>query len=102
MNPDLAKVVTILSLGLGSMLFGLLPAALSRYNLRQNLLLQTVLLCFGAGILMATSLVHILPEVSFIILITLLITNREFSSFAHRFVKTWEASKLKLCSVPDF
>ena len=63
MNVDLAKVVTMLALGFGSLLMGLLPAALSRYNLRSNQILQTVLLCFGAGILLATSLVHILPEV---------------------------------------
>lgn len=65
MNPDVAKVVTILALGLGSLIAGLLPAALSQYNLRRNLVLQTVLLCFGAGVLLATSLVHMLPEVSF-------------------------------------
>lgn len=65
MNPDTAKVVTVLALGLGSLVFGLLPAALREYNLRQNILLQTILLCFGAGILMATSLVHMLPEASF-------------------------------------
>lgn len=64
MNLDLAKVVVILALGFGSLITGMLPAALSRYNLRQNLVLQTVLLCFGAGILFATSLVHMLPEVS--------------------------------------
>jgi zinc transporter 1/2/3 len=46
------------------MLVGLLPAAFTRYNLRKNPLLFTFLLCFGAGILMATSLVHMLPEVS--------------------------------------
>lgn len=65
MNTDFAKLVVILALGFGSLLMGLLPAALSRYNMRQNMLLQTVLLCFGAGILLATALVHMLPEVSF-------------------------------------
>jgi zinc transporter 1/2/3 len=49
---------------LGSMIVGLVPAAFSQYNLRRNPLLLTFLLCFGAGILMATSLVHMLPEVS--------------------------------------
>ena len=63
MNTEVAKIVALLTLGFGSFLMGLLPAALSRYNLRRNLVLQTVLLCFGAGILLATSLVHILPEV---------------------------------------
>lgn len=64
MNTEVAKVVALLALGFGSLLLGLIPAALSRYNLQRNLILQTVLLCFGAGILLATSLVHILPEVS--------------------------------------
>lgn len=66
MNPDVAKVVAVLALGFGSLLVGLLPAALTRYNLRRNQLFQTVLLCFGAGILLATSVVHMLPEVSFL------------------------------------
>lgn len=64
MGPDFAKFVAILVLGLGSLLMGMLPAALKTYNFRQNQVLQTVLLCFGAGILLATSLVHMLPEVS--------------------------------------
>jgi solute carrier family 39 (zinc transporter), member 1/2/3 len=63
MNPDTAKIVAVLALGFGSFMFGLLPAALSRYNLRQNSFLQTILLCFGAGILLATSVIHMLPEV---------------------------------------
>lgn len=66
MNPDAAKLVVVFVLGLGSLKMGMLPAALTRYNLRQNRVLQTILLCFGAGILLATSLVHILPEVSFL------------------------------------
>jgi zinc transporter 1/2/3 len=64
MSPEWAKVVTMLTLGLGSMIIGLLPAAFTNYNLRRSPLLLTFLLCFGAGILMATSLVHMLPEVS--------------------------------------
>ncbi|CRK97788.1 CLUMA_CG011167, isoform A [Clunio marinus] len=63
MNPDVAKVVTAIALGFGALIIGLLPAAISQYNFRRSLLLQTILLCFGAGILLATSLVHILPEV---------------------------------------
>ena len=64
MSPEWAKIVTMLTLGLGSMIIGLVPAAFTNYNLRRNPLLLTFLLCFGAGILMATSLVHMLPEVS--------------------------------------
>jgi solute carrier family 39 (zinc transporter), member 1/2/3 len=63
MNIDLAKTIVMLALGFGSLFMGLLPAVLSRYNLRRNQLLQTILLCFGAGILLATALVHMLPEV---------------------------------------
>lgn len=63
MNKNWAKVVVMISLGFGSMFIGLLPAALSKRNLRNNPLLLTILLCFGAGVLMATALVHMLPEV---------------------------------------
>ncbi|KAG5680098.1 hypothetical protein PVAND_009624 [Polypedilum vanderplanki] len=64
MNPEWSKVVVMLTLGLGSMIVGMIPLAFTQYNLRRNPLLFTFLLCFGAGILMATSLVHMLPEVS--------------------------------------
>jgi solute carrier family 39 (zinc transporter), member 1/2/3 len=63
MEIDTAKIITIITLGIGSFLCGLLPIPLSRYNLRQNAILQTILLCFGAGILLATSIVHMLAEV---------------------------------------
>jgi len=64
MNADWAKVIVMLALGVGSMVFGLLPAAFTSYNLRRNPLFFSVLLCFGAGVLMATAIVHMLPEVS--------------------------------------
>lgn len=64
MGPDFAKFVAILVLGLGSLLMGMLPAAINTHGLRRHQVVQTVLLCFGAGILLATSLVHMLPEVS--------------------------------------
>lgn len=64
MDEEWAKVVALSALGFGTMLIGLAPAGFSRYTLRQNPLLYTVLLCFGAGVLMATALVHMLPEVS--------------------------------------
>lgn len=63
MNTEWAKIVAVLALGFGSLISGLLPAALSQYNLRRNAILQTILLCFGAGILLATSIVHMLAEV---------------------------------------
>lgn len=64
MSPTWAKIVTMITIGFGSLIIGLLPAAFTNYNLRRNPLLLTFLLCFGAGILLATSLVHMLPEVS--------------------------------------
>lgn len=63
MEVNLVKILVTVALGFGSMFFGLLPAALARYNLRRSPIVQTVLLCFGAGILLATSVVHMLPEV---------------------------------------
>ena len=63
MTPEWAKIITMITLGSGSMIVGLIPAAFTQYNLRRNPILLTFLLCFGAGVLMATSLVHMLPEV---------------------------------------
>lgn len=63
MSVNAAKILALLTLGLGSLVMGMLPAALTGYNLRRTAFLQTVLLCFGAGVLLATSLVHMLPEV---------------------------------------
>ena len=37
--------------------------------------LTSVLLCFGAGVLLATSMVHMLPEVQYIALIVILSSN---------------------------
>lgn len=64
MDLNVAKVVALSVLGLGSIFFGLLPAALKEYNLRRRPTVETVLLCFGAGILLATSIVHMLTEVT--------------------------------------
>lgn len=101
MNPEVAKIVVLVALGFGSLLLGLLPAALRQYNLRRNLVLQTFLLCFGAGILLATSLVHILPEVS-IKHSESLNSKLNFDNFPPRFVKNWIAILLKLSFVLDF
>ncbi|BFF89349.1 protein zntD [Drosophila madeirensis] len=57
------KVLAMLVLGLGSFLSGMLPAIISERNRRRFPLTTSLLLCFGAGILLATALVHILPEV---------------------------------------
>ncbi|XP_022209879.1 protein zntD [Drosophila obscura] len=60
---DWEKVLAMLVLGLGSFLSGMLPAIISERNRRRFPLTTSLLLCFGAGILLATALVHILPEV---------------------------------------
>ncbi|XP_075145068.1 zinc/iron regulated transporter-related protein 88E [Haematobia irritans] len=57
------KVFAMTVLGLGSFLFGMLPAIISERNRQRFPLTKSLMLCFGAGILLATSLIHILPEV---------------------------------------
>ena len=64
MDKDEAKVLSIVGLGFGALIAGLLPVFISRRNLNRSPLLMTILLCFGAGVLLCTSLVHILPEVN--------------------------------------
>jgi len=64
-NSDHAKLLAMFVLGLGSFLIGILPAWISERNHRRFPLTISLLLCFGAGVLLATSLVHMLPEVSF-------------------------------------
>lgn len=61
---DMEKVLAMLVLGLGSLLSGMLPAIISERNRLRFPLTTSLLLCFGAGILLATALVHILPEVN--------------------------------------
>ncbi|KAH8369400.1 hypothetical protein KR009_009659 [Drosophila setifemur] len=60
---DLEKILAMIVLGFGSLLSGLLPAFISERNRLRFPLTTSLLLCFGAGILLATALVHILPEV---------------------------------------
>lgn len=60
---DLEKVLAMLVLGLGSLISGMLPAFISERNRQRFPLTTSILLCYGAGILLATALVHILPEV---------------------------------------
>ncbi|XP_060650143.1 LOW QUALITY PROTEIN: zinc transporter ZIP1 [Drosophila nasuta] len=60
---DMEKVLAMAVLGLGSLLSGMLPAIISERNRQRFPLTTSLLLCFGAGILLATALVHILPEV---------------------------------------
>ncbi|XP_054083627.1 zinc transporter ZIP1 isoform X2 [Zeugodacus cucurbitae] len=60
---DAEKVLAMCALGVGSLLFGMFPAVISEQNRRRFPLTLSLLLCFGAGVLLATALVHILPEV---------------------------------------
>ncbi|XP_017091972.2 zinc transporter ZIP1 [Drosophila bipectinata] len=60
---DLEKILAMVVLGLGSFGSGILPAFISERNRLRFPLFTSLLLCFGAGILLATALVHILPEV---------------------------------------
>jgi len=61
--PDHAKVIAMIVLGAGSIFFGMLPICFRLSERRRQPLLISNLLCFGAGVLLATSLVHMLPEV---------------------------------------
>ncbi|XP_017777781.1 PREDICTED: zinc transporter ZIP3 [Nicrophorus vespilloides] len=58
-----AKITAIICLILGSMLVGLLPSWISRYGRNNYPLLLSSLLCLGGGVLLSTSLVHMLPEI---------------------------------------
>lgn len=58
-----AKITAMIGLGLSSMLVGLLPAWFSAHGRLQWPLFLSSLLCFGGGVLMSTSLVHMLPEI---------------------------------------
>lgn len=63
-SDTVAKLLAMAVLGIGSIATGLLPALLSKCSRRRFPLLTSLLLCFGAGVLLSTALVHILPEVS--------------------------------------
>lgn len=62
-SGEMEKFLSMLVLGLGSFLSGMLPAIISERNRIRFPLVTSLMLCFGAGILLATSLIHILPEV---------------------------------------
>lgn len=63
-SEKLAKVLAMVVLGIGSLAAGLVPSLISSSNRRRFPILTSLLLCFGAGVLLSTALVHILPEVS--------------------------------------
>ncbi|CAK1541990.1 unnamed protein product [Leptosia nina] len=62
MEVSTAKVISMLTLGFGSFMAGMAPACISERARQRHPLLISCLLCFGGGVLLSTSLVHILPE----------------------------------------
>ncbi|KOB65500.1 Zinc/iron transporter [Operophtera brumata] len=62
MEVRTAKLISMLALGLGSFFAGMLPATFSAAARQRCPLLVSCLLCFGGGVLLSTSLVHMLPE----------------------------------------
>lgn len=58
-----SKICAMISLGLSSMLVGLLPAWFSNHGRNNWPLFLSCLLCIGAGVLLSTSVVHMLPEI---------------------------------------
>ncbi|XP_041980693.1 zinc transporter ZIP3 [Aricia agestis] len=62
MEVSTAKAISMLALGLGSFVTGMAPAFVSEESRRRHPLLISCLLCFGAGVLLSTSLLHMLPE----------------------------------------
>lgn len=63
MTKNEAKLLAILALGVGSFVAGILPLFCAQRNRERFPALISFLLCFGAGVLLATALVHMLPEV---------------------------------------
>lgn len=55
------KVLASVILGVGSIVLGFLPLCLTN-NRNQNSLFLSCLLCYGGGVLLSTSLTHMLPE----------------------------------------
>uniref|UniRef100_A0A182QJZ9 Zinc/iron transporter n=1 Tax=Anopheles farauti TaxID=69004 RepID=A0A182QJZ9_9DIPT len=58
-----AKLLAIIVLGLGSFLCGVLPMYCSRRSRERYPGVLSSLLCLGAGVLLATAIVHMLPEI---------------------------------------
>ncbi|XP_055633984.1 zinc transporter ZIP3-like [Toxorhynchites rutilus septentrionalis] len=58
-----SKLLAILVLGVGSFVSGIFPLYLSNGKSGNRSRVVSALLCFGAGVLLATALVHILPDV---------------------------------------
>lgn len=63
MDLKQTQIFSIVVLGAASILVGLLPACFANQGRRQWPLFLSSILCFGGGVLLSTSLCHILPEV---------------------------------------
>lgn len=62
MEAVTARAISMLALGIGSFLAGMLPTCFSERTRQSHPFLISCLLCFGGGVLLSTSLVHMLPE----------------------------------------
>lgn len=63
-NAVQAKLTSMVLIGAGSFVVGVAPACfISRAQHLQQKLLLSCALCFGAGVLLATATLHVLPEV---------------------------------------
>ena len=67
MDITTAKILSMVLLGGVSLILGFLPLKIGAYFLQDNKgwkrTLTSILLCFGGGVLLATSMIHMLPEV---------------------------------------
>ena len=68
MDVKTAKIICMVLLGGISLILGYLPIKIGAYFQRDDRgwkrTVTSVLLCFGGGVLFATSMIHMLPEVS--------------------------------------
>ncbi|KYN39400.1 Zinc transporter ZIP1 [Trachymyrmex septentrionalis] len=63
-NVVQAKLASMMLIGAGSFVVGIVPACfISRTHQLQQKLLLSCTLCFGAGVLLATAMLHVLPEI---------------------------------------
>lgn len=62
MDISTARAISMLALGLGAFFTGMLPACFPEGTRQKHPLLISCLLCFGGGVLLSTSLIHMLPE----------------------------------------
>jgi len=67
MDVTTVKIITMALLGIGGLIFGFLPMKIGKYLSPDDdkiwkRTFTSVLLCFGGGVIFATSFIHILPE----------------------------------------